>query len=71
MSRRCSGGDTDAALLLKRLAEKTPRTVEELMLFYDNAEDRIETLKAGGMNEEAERLQAQRNEAVGMDVDED
>ena len=41
------------------------------MLFYDNAEDRIETLKAGGMNEEAERLQAQRNEAVGMDVDED
>jgi hypothetical protein len=71
MSRRCSGGDTDAALLLKRLADKTPRTVEELMLFYDNAEDRIETLKADGMNEEAERLQVQRNEAVGMDVDED
>ena len=71
MSRSCSGGDTDAALLLKKLANKTPRTVEELMLFYDNAEDRIETLKAGGMNDEAERLQFQRDEAVGMDVDDE
>ena len=71
MSRSCSGGDTDAALLLKKLANKTPRTVEELMLFYDNAEDRIEILKADGMNEEAERLQSQRDEAVGMDVDDE